>query len=37
VEQRIEQLCEVFEGEKPYLEELWNQLSKKEMSHAASD
>ena len=37
VEQRIEQLCEVFEGEKPYLEELWNQLSTKEMSHAASD
>jgi len=37
VEQRIEQLCEVFEGEKPYLEELWNQLNKKEMSHAASD
>lgn len=37
VERRIEQLCEVFEGEKPYLDELWSEVGKKEMTHAASD
>ncbi len=34
VEQRIEQLCGVFEAEKPYLIQLWNAATGKEKTHA---
>lgn len=34
VEDRIEQLCAVFEAEKPYLVERWGAEAGKEMSHA---
>jgi glucosylglycerate synthase len=34
VEQRIEQLCTIFEAEKPYLLELWAAQAGKEMTHA---
>ncbi len=34
VEERIEQLCQVFETEKPYLIDLWNGSAAKEVTHA---
>ncbi len=36
VEQRIEQLCTVFEAEKPYLQQLWAAEAGKEITHAKS-
>lgn len=34
VEERIEQLCQVFETEKPYLIDLWNGSAATEVAHA---
>ncbi len=37
VEQRIEELCSVFEAERPYLDHHWSDTSRKEKNYARAN
>jgi hypothetical protein len=37
VEQRIEELCSVFEAERPYLDHYWSDTSRKEKNYARAN